>query len=313
MIFLRVFYNIHYYKPFFAFHKWNIDFLINVFMHEIILYGSYLVFPLLFLCFYSKKIPTLLRIIVIFLCILFVWVRFIEPQNISVKTTKIDLWFSTNIALISDLHIGTYKNEKFVQKIVDKVNTLDVDVVLIAWDLTYYPKIEDLWKLFAPLWDINKPVYWVLWNHDVEKPGPALRKELISVLTDLWLHYLNNEAVSFENYDLLWLGSNWNDEDEVGLLGKYSESDNVIVLTHNPDTTLSFTNKNADLTLVGHTHGGQIRIPFLYKKVIPTHWDFDKGLTQEENTLLFTTSGIWETGLPMRFLNFPVIDVLKIQ
>lgn len=282
-------------------------------MHEIILYGSYIVFPIIFTCFYTNKIPKLLRIIVIFLCILFIWVRFIEPQNISIQKTQIDLWFETKIALISDLHIWIYKDEKFVEKIVNKVNTLDVDTVLIAWDLTYYPKIEDLPKLFAPLWEINKPVYWVLWNHDVEKPGPALREELIKVLSDLGLHYLNNEEVQFEDYNLLGLWSNWNQEDQVNLLEKYSESDNVIVLAHNPDTTLNYTNKNADLTVVGHTHGWQIRIPFLYKKVIPTHGDFDKWLTQEENTLLFTTSGIWETGLPMRFLNFPVIDILEIQ
>jgi predicted MPP superfamily phosphohydrolase len=51
----------------------------------------------------------------------------------------------------------------------------------------------------------------------------------------------------------------------------------------------------------------------LYKKVIPTYGQFDEWLTQEKNTQLFITSGLWIIGLPFRFLNPPVIDILKIN
>jgi len=58
------------------------------------------------------------------------------------------------------------------------------------------------------------------------------------------------------------------------------------------------------LTLAGHTHGGQIRIPYLYKKVIPVRGDvlWDQGLYSFKNEKVFVTSGIGEIGLPMRFL-----------
>jgi predicted MPP superfamily phosphohydrolase len=66
---------------------------------------------------------------------------------------------------------------------------------------------------------------------------------------------LNNDIVEFDNFTLLGLGSNWNREDDTSLLQHYSQDENIIVLTHNPDTTLKYDNNNADLTLAGHTHG----------------------------------------------------------
>jgi predicted MPP superfamily phosphohydrolase len=51
------------------------------------------------------------------------------------------------------------------------------------------------------------------------------------------------------------------------LINDFLPEEKVVVLTHNPDTTLNYANNLADLTLVGHTHCGQIRIPFLHEKI----------------------------------------------
>jgi predicted MPP superfamily phosphohydrolase len=82
---------------------------------------------------------------------------------------------------------------------------------------------------------------------------------------------------------------------------------------HNPDSLEKFPESISDLALAGHTHGWQIRIPILYKKVIPTLWSYDKWYTQEKKSKLFITSGLWEVWLPMRFLNPPVIDVINLK
>lgn len=282
-------------------------------MKELIFYGSYLVFPTVILILWIKKIPLFLKIIGILLCVLFTYARFIEPQYIRVQHTTIPLWFETKIALIADLHIGKYKKQAYVDKIVRKLNTLDVDMVLIAGDFTYYPDEWDLQELFAPFKEIQHTTYWVLWNHDVEQPGPPLRAELIEALDYPQIHHINNQVVELDGFTLVWLWSHWNREDDVTLLKQYTAEDNVIVLAHNPDTISKYSNSSADITLVGHTHGGQIRIPWLYKKVIPTRWDFDRWLTHEVQGTLYITAWIWETGLPMRFLNPPTIDVLHIQ
>lgn len=281
-------------------------------MHEIIFYGSFAVIPFLLFFIFFKKIHIWLRILFIFLNLLFIWMRFVEPQIIIIKNEKIDLGFESKIILISDLHLGKYKTEKFLSKAVEKINNIQADYVFIAGDFTYQPELIDLEKLFAPIWKINKPVYWVLWNHDVEKPGPKLRDELKTVLDNLWANYLNNTTVKLGNFTLVELGSNWNREDDTSLLEEFTPSDNIVVLAYNPDTTLKYSNNIPDLTLAGHTHGGQLRIPGLYKSVIPTTWNFDKWFSQEEFTKLYVSSGIWETAIPMRFLNFPEIVVLEL-
>ena len=187
-------------------------------------------------------------------------------------------------------------------------------MLLIAGDFTFYPQKSDLPKLFSPLKNLTMPVYAVLGNHDTERPGEPLRKEMKEVLIQNNVRLLENEILRLKDITLIGMGDRWageQGEDDISLLSQVTPEENVLVLVHNPDSITDFPNSNADLTVSGHTHGGQIRIPLLYKKEIPTRGDFDKGLTIEKNTTLFITSGVGEVGLPMRFLNFPEVVVLE--
>lgn len=283
-------------------------------LKQVICYASFLVFPVLFLAGYMwAKSKKRIWLVLWILSFVFLWMRFIEPNNIKGTETTIDVWFDADIALISDLHLGVYKKSHYLSELVKIINKQDVDMVMIAGDFTYEPQNDDLSKLFAPLADIKYPVYAVLGNHDVEKPGPPIREELEQILEKYNVNLLNNDIVSLNGFTLVWLGSKWNDEDDVSLLEELSLWDNIIVLMHNPDTTLKYVNNNADITLAGHTHGGQIRIPWLYKHVIPTTGDFDRGLTEEEFGKLFVTAGVGETALPMRLFNPPVVEVLRLR
>ncbi len=291
-----------------------------------IFYASYLVFPFIIFLFYKarnwknfKLWHKIIFVIFSLLSIFFIDNRFIEPNILTIQKTeiKIGLEQKVKIAFISDIHLWIFKKWDFLEKIVEKTNKiLELDYVFIAWDLTYlysdYEK-KEIEELFLEIKNLKVPVYWVLWNHDVEKPWPKVREELKKVMTKFWANFLNNDFVKLKWFTLVWLWDNWGGEDDVSILDNFKETDKIIVLTHNPDTTLKYKNKNADLTLCWHTHGGQIKIPFLYKKIIPTFWDFDEWLTEEENTTLFITSWVWIIWLPFRFLNPPVIDILEIK
>jgi predicted MPP superfamily phosphohydrolase len=285
-----------------------------------IYWGSLLVIPwtvFLFWLWKKKKdiIPRVFLSALFFLTALFVWARFVEPQLIVVRQTHIPSSFKKDILLIGDLHLGIYKTHRFLERAVQKINAIDADMVLIAGDFVNHS--SDLKKDFAPLEKLNKPTFVVFGNHDAGIAGgnaPDVRDSLEKVLTDMGIKVLQNEIVSFDDFVLVGLGSRWASNDRVEILNASETSLLSVVLTHNPDTTLLYSSSaNADFTFVGHTHCGQIRIPYFYKKVIPTMGDFDKGLTTEKHTTLFITCGLGEVGLPMRFLNPPVIDILRFH
>ena len=275
-----------------------------------IYYASWLTFPLLVWAI-SKK-----YLIVSLLSLLFIYARFIEPQLLLVHHYKINTGFQAKYALIGDLHLGIYNDASILQKAVEKIEQLDVDALLIAGDFIYEPNPNKLKNLFAPLQNLSIPIYAVLGNHDCIGSGASIRKELEAVLAELGVILLTNKAIELHSVTLLGLGSRFAHEDRVALLDNYSKEDNLVVLTHNPDTALDFQpNHTPDLTLTGHTHGGQIRIPYLYKKVIPIEGvvPWDKGLSHYKNGQVFITSGIGSIGLPLRFLIPPTIDVLTLH
>ncbi len=291
-----------------------------------IFYFSYFAFVFLFFLIYKikdrskfKTIKKVFFIIFFVLSILFIRARFIEINYISLQNTKINIWINkkVKIALISDIHLWIYRDWDFLKKVVKKINSIPkLDYVFIAWDLTYFDerqKNPDLKKFFSSFQNIKTPTYFVFWNHDVEFPWPDIRNELWEVLQSYWLRLLNNDIVKLDWFYLVWLWTKASQEDDISILKNFKAWDSVFVLTHNPDTISKYENKNVDLTLCGHTHWWQVKIPFLYKKVIPTIWDFDEWFTIEKNTKLFITSWLWVIWLPLRFLNPPVIDILEIN
>ncbi len=293
-------------------------------MHHIIFYGSYLAIPffiyLIFLLVkkkekvYKNKVLFVLIILALITTVSFLYARFIEPQIILIKNTQIETGFSAKFVVISDIHLGVYKGTHFLERIVEKINTIEqVDAVLIPGDFIYYPQ-EDLEVLFSSLKQIKFPVYAVLGNHDTEESRQYIDEELQKALEENGVIFLSNSSAYIEqkNIRILGLGDKWTDEDDISKIDKFTIEDNVVVITHNPDTTLEYTNSIPDLTVSGHTHGGQIRIPYLYKKVIPCVGDFDAGLYDVGENNVFVTAGVGEIGLPMRLGIPPTIEILEL-
>ncbi len=283
-----------------------------------IYYGSWLVFPFLYFLI-KKKLFIKSKSLIIFLSFmscLFIYARFVEPKILLVNNYKINTGFKVKFALISDIHLGIYNNSSILERTVEKINKLNVDAVLIAGDFTYEPQFTSFDELFKSLKNIKYPVYAVLGNHDVSEPGPNIEKELITYLESIGVNIITNKAVNIKGITLLGLGSHWHLNDKTDLLKKYKQTDNVVVLTHNPDTALYYPeNYYPDITLAGHTHGGQIRIPYIYKKIIPVIGSevlWNQGLYNYRKGKVFVTSGIGEIGLPLRFLIPPTIDIIEL-
>lgn len=274
-----------------------------------IYYGSWFVFP--FLYWFIKK----RWIWFILLSILFIYARFVEPNLLFVNDYKIHTGFKAKYALVADIHLGMYNDESILERTVEKINNQDVDAVLIAGDFTYEPQFYDMRVLFSSLKKLKVPVYAVLGNHDCQQPGPNIRDKLEEILVEYGVQVITNKSVILDGINIVGLGSLWARDNDMHVLDKYTKDDKVVVLTHNPDTTLDYAkNHYPDLTLAGHTHGGQVRIPYLYEKIIPVRGDvrWNQGLYNLSNNKVFVTSGIGEIGLPLRFLIPPTIDILEL-
>jgi predicted MPP superfamily phosphohydrolase len=242
----------------------------------------------------------------------FVEMRFIEPTLIVERTTVLNLGFQARLALISDYHMGLYNSPAFLDRVVDRLNAMPMDAVLIAGDHLSKPD-RPLSELLAPLARLRHPAFSVPGNHDESFPGPPVRDELRSALLAVGVTPVEYRHVVHEHFTLVGMGDHFAGRDGIGPLLAAPVDKPRIVLMHNPDSAMALPPGSAVLALAGHTHGGQVRIPLLYRHAIPCFYPFDRGLHTFGPVPTFVTSGLGQTGLPMRFLNPPVIDVLEIR
>lgn len=287
---------------------------------QCLFHGSWLVWPFVAWLVWRLRERRGRWLIVLLLagCLLFAWARFVEPQRIRVQeTTLTGTGARARLVLVSDIHLGVYKNSRYLQRLVDRINAQQADAVVIAGDFTYEPDGKSLQQMFAPLAELHLPTYAVLGNHDQQAPGPDIDAELRSALATHNVRVIEGETVAVRGFRLAGLGDRWANKDDPGFLAALPSTSPTLVLTHNPDSAINLDPDQSALVLAGHTHGGQIRIPWLYKRVIPSQYGFDRGeqllRTPHGAVRVYTTVGTGEIGLPMRLFNPPTIDVLDLR
>lgn len=250
--------------------------------------------------------------------LLFLWARFAEPNLIVVRHTVLHGTGGTaRIVLIADPHLGMFKGADFLRRVVARINPLQADAVLIAGDLTYEPQGQSLDTLFAPLAALKPPTYAVLGNHDEQKPGPEIDLALRAALRAQGVAVIEGRTTQVHGFELAGLGDRWAGKDDAGFLARIPSNQPLLVLAHNPDSADRLRPREYLLLLAGHTHGGQLRIPWLYRQVLPVHHGFDRGeqwyAGPRGRIRVYTTSGLGESGLPVRLFDPPVIDLLELR
>jgi uncharacterized protein len=157
-------------------------------------------------------------------------------------------------------------------------------------------------------------VFAVLGNHDgwldhdrvkraLEQNGiPVIEESAVRIETPagpLWIAGISD----------LWTGVH----DVHAALGSVKDDAPVILLTHNPDVFPGVPAR-VSLTLAGHTHGGQVRLPFIGRPIVPSQFGqrYAAGHVIEDGRHLFVATGIGTSILPVRFRVPPDITVLTI-
>lgn len=235
--------------------------------------------------------------------------RFIEPARITVQFSKLDLGVPARIAVVSDLHLGVFNGPDYLKRVLDELNKLDVDAVLIAGDHNYKPN-RPLEELMAPWLRCRHPVYSVPGNHDEEHPGPPLENELRGALQKAGVHTIEYHYANLGAFYLVGIGDHFASRDGMGPLGATPTDKPRVLLFHNPATIWHVPKGLAVLALAGHTHGGQIRLPYITHRMVGM---FDHGLYTNTPVPMFVTSGLGESHLPLRLGIPPVIDVLDLN
>ena len=246
----------------------------------------------------------------------------IEEHNIHLARLP-DAFRGMRIVQISDFHYAEYTEPYFLKEMVRQVNRLRPDRVVLTGDfVSFGPMPRSFGRAHAPecaaiMSEIECPLrYAILGNHDciigAQYVAEPLREQGIPVLF--------NTAVALErDGQRLWLaglGSICTDEsypEHAIPRAAVSGGEPVIVLAHEPDILPEIAKFKADLMLSGHTHGGQVRLPFLPPLQLPEFGkDYVEGLFRHGPTQLYVNRGIGAVGVPFRFRCPPEITVLTL-
>lgn len=275
----------------------------------------------------KKRLFLVLFIIIITPFLILGYARFIEPNLLTVKSleirTKKPIQPCT-VVYFTDTHFGKYYDVSHAKSIVKKINKAQPDVVIFGGDLLdNYARDNgsmDLDYLREALTKIEaKAGKYAVWgNHDYGGGAVRIYKEFME---SCGFQILENESVELENYGIKVIGYDdylmgWT---EPSLYQLKSSLFNVIV-AHEPIVSQFIENASENLMLTGHTHGGQVSIPFVTGDFLPDgSGQFLKGFyTQEEIGTetplnMYISSGIGMTRYPLRFLNVPEIIKINLQ
>lgn len=252
----------------------------------------------------------------------FAYARFIEPRLLMRTQTAIALSRcmakdgGVKIALLSDIHSGLFANATPPSRIAKAIREIRPDVVLIAGDSTYFLDPERFDAVFRPLGAMGAPALAVMGNHDVGIPGPDVSAALKASFERVGVRVIDNLRVedAAPGVEIVGLSDRWQGRQQLGLLVPSTPKPRI-VLTHNPKTVDNLGDDQlVDLLVAGHTHGGQIYLPFLTCRMIAIACaPIRRGYAEVKGRQLFVTSGVGMVGLPMRFLAPPRIDVLDVS
>lgn len=248
----------------------------------------------------------------------------IECTDYTVSDKKIPASFDGfRIVVLSDIHDKKYGKDNI--RLTDLVKEKEPDIIAITGDLVDSEKsdIEAAGNLVKKLTDIA-PVYYVTGNH--ESWLGDRYNELENILLNAGATVLHNKSVTLTQggQSLLLAGlddpdfSYWEPSIRENVLGEKSDkSDYLILLSHRPEKFKTYVSESADLVLCGHTHGGQIRLPFIGGIIAPDQGLFPEyvsGRYTEGNTTMIISRGLGNSIVPFRFNNNPeIVTVILTQ
>ncbi len=233
------------------------------------------------------------------------------------------------VAQLSDIHLNEFTEPFLVREAINEINQARPDLVLITGDyvsaqvLPSRLTIEAAWECGKLLSEIQCPQRYAIYgNHDIfageEHVGEALRSNGIPVLRNsylpierggnrIWLAGLDDPVYGRPDPD-----------QAIPPAIRNIPGEPVILMCHAPDYVDDLASHPAgqavSLVLSGHTHGGQIRLPYLGALHLPPGGQrYVQGLFNVGNMQLYVNRGIGTVGVPFRFDCRPEITLFTLR
>jgi predicted MPP superfamily phosphohydrolase len=231
------------------------------------------------------------------------------------------------IAQLSDIHVGPFMSEEQIRKYVRITNDLKPDVIVltgdfVTWDPSTAPAVVNaLSGLKAPL-----GVFGSLGNHDAWAGAEDLLAELFGRAGVRMLRQ-ERAAIQAGNESFNLMGIDFTNSRSMSVGGWHLSSRKLegvenlmvpdtanILLSHNPDSFDRAAELGIDLSLAGHTHGGQLALEFISPEIAPSRivTPYVAGWFERPGGQLYVNRGIGTIAAPMRVGAPPEITVFEL-
>jgi predicted MPP superfamily phosphohydrolase len=252
--------------------------------------------------------------------------EWIEVVNIDMRLKNLpEKLVGKRIVQISDIHCGRTVSNGYLKRCIDRVNSLDPDIVVMTGDYVTHDisgkfrqnAVELIGKIKS-----QHGVYACLGNHDYGVAASATGKQndvhlngMVSAMRDKGVNILQNEsAIANIEGQPLWmvgLGDLWvGDLDPEKAFAKVPCNEAVIALVHNPDGIDHLHAFPADAVMSGHTHGTTVDLSFSVKKAFRNR-RFHAGMFEVDGKKLYVNRGLGRLGRTL-FNARPEITVMTL-
>ena len=260
--------------------------------------------------------------ILIFILLLFICLRFIGTKGLIIKEYKVvnknidTSFYGFKIVHFSDLHYGMSVDEKVLSNLVDKINKTKPDIVVFTGDLIDKKKnyTESDTKLLTKYLSKIKSSYG---NYYVNGDDDENINSFDSIMVNSNFKSLNNnyEVISSEkNKKILISGISTNANIKIfNDIFKDDDYSYKIIMMHYPDNYDLISKYNFDLVLSGHSHNGQVRLPYIGALVkMNNSKEYYDPYYKINDTDMYISGGIGNSKVNLRLFNTPSFNLYRL-
>jgi predicted MPP superfamily phosphohydrolase len=220
------------------------------------------------------------------------------------------------IVQISDIHYFPITTIELVDQAVQMANSLAPDLILLTGDYVWH-EVEVIFDLMPSLARLNARygVYSCRGNHELWTDADLISRAFDQVRMPLLVNQGFPITVGKDSLYLASLDDGWSGQPDLkAAMANWSEDTPTVLLMHEPDFADEYAlDSRIHLQLSGHSHGGQIRFPFMGAVLLPyLSRKYPMGLYNINGMWLYTNRGLGSTNIPLRVNCAPEVTELTL-